>query len=220
MREQFTKIILRAFQWFDHVQQYLVLIVRLSVIIHRLYVLNHRITREEDFYFFNEIHRNCVTRFIAVASLFVDDKTVFSFESFFTANGIDVAIPLMRLLFELPVVVVVDDDDWGRDVAVVKDFLAKSWLWERLFLDADDEDGGEVGARVDSLFVDVGLCSNREMRPREPNNALLFDVDCCAALSCNFWSSDRWDSSIDVDWYDVLGTKSFESSRISTSLVS
>lgn len=46
------------------------------------------------------------TRLIAVASLVLfDAKTVFSFESFFTANGIDAAIPLIKL-FELPV----DDD--------------------------------------------------------------------------------------------------------------
>lgn len=153
-----------------------------------------------SFFFVKMKWRDLITRLIAVASLFVDDKTVFSFESFFTANGIDAAMPLIRL-FELPVVVVVVVVvGWGRDVAVVEDFLTKSWLWERLFLEADDDDGGEVGARVESLFADVGLCSNREMRPREPKSALLFDVDCWAALSCNFWSSDRWDSSIDVDW--------------------
>jgi hypothetical protein len=58
------------------------------------------------------------TRLIADASLFVDDvpegKAVFSFESFFTANGVDDAIPFITV-FEF--------DDGGKEVDVDKGFL-------------------------------------------------------------------------------------------------
>ncbi len=141
------------------------------------------------------------TRLIADASLFVDDipcgNAEFSFESFFTANGVEEAIPFIRL-FEF--VVDVDDDDDDKEV-VVKDFRDGSWLCERIVLDVDEDDGGDVGdilVGVDSFVVDGGLCSNRDIRPREPSKTV-FDVDCWA-LSCNFWSSDRCESSIDVCW--------------------
>jgi len=141
---------------------------------------------------------------IADASLLVDDipwfKAEFSFESFLTANGVEDAIPFIRL-FEFVVVVVVDDT--GKEVVVVKDFRVGSWLCERIFLDVNEDDVGDVGDKfvvvvvVDSFVIDGGLCSNRDMRPREPS--IPVDVDCWA-LSCNFWSSDRWESSIDVCW--------------------
>ena len=125
---------------------------------------------------------------IADASLCVDDIPCkiaeFSFESFLTANGVDEAIPFTRL-FEFAVV---DDDDGGKLLGVVKDFFDVSWLCERGFLDGGDE-GDKFVVVVVSLVVDGGLCSNREIRVREPNKAL-FDADCWA-LSCNFWSSDR-----------------------------
>jgi hypothetical protein len=99
----------------------------------------------------------------------------------------------------------VDDDDddggggGGKLLDVVKDFFDVSWLCEREFLDGGDAgDKFVVVVVVVSLVVDGGLCSNREIRLREPNKTL-FDADCWA-LSCNFWSSDRWDSSVDVDW--------------------
>ncbi len=146
------------------------------------------------------------TRLIADASLFVEDVPVgkfeFSFESFLTANGVEEAIPFIRVF------------DGGKDAAVVKGFFVGSWLCERFVREVDD--GGDK--LVNDSFV-VGLFSNRETRPREPAAPVLFDVDCWA-LSCNFWSSERCDSSRDVCWYDVFGTKSFESSRISTSFVS
>lgn len=153
-----------------------------------------------------------------------------SFESLFTENGVEDAIPFNRE-FELEVVVVVDDEV-GTEFARVNDFLDGSWLCERFIRDV-----GDVGDK----FVNVSLLdavvvvdapvaatvlgegfSNREIRPREPSVTLLFGnvIADCWAFSCNFWSSDRCDSSICVDWYDVFGTKSFESSRISTSFVS
>lgn len=69
-----------------------------------------------------------LTLLIADASLFVDDIPCkiaeFSFESFLTANGVDEAIPFIRL-FEF--VGVVDDEDGGggggKLVDVVKDFF-------------------------------------------------------------------------------------------------
>ncbi len=142
---------------------------------------------------------------IADASLFVDDipwgKAEFSFESFLTANGVEEAIPLTRLFEFVVVVGDGDGDDDGKEVVVTKDFLVGSWLCERLV-----RDGGDVGDKfvdvgsftVVVVVVVVGLCSNRDIRPREPSKTV-FDVDCWA-LSCNFWSSDRCESSIDVCW--------------------
>lgn len=120
------------------------------------------------------------TRLIADVSLFVVDipvdKAVFSLESFFSANGVDEAIPFITV-FEFVVVVVVVDD--GKEVVVDKDFLDGSWLCERLVRDVDDDDDGDVGDKFvnDSLVDDGGIFSKRDIRPREPS-VTLFDVDC------------------------------------------
>ena len=134
------------------------------------------------------------TRLIAIESLvFVWDKIEFSLESFFTAKGVEVAIPLIRLL--LLVI--------GNELVAVTGFFVGSWLNDRLFLCAILRFG------LLSLVIEFELFSKREIR-------FLDGFVVCWALSCNFWSSDRCESSFEF----VFGTKSVESSRISTSLVS
>lgn len=134
--------------------------------------------------------------------------TVFSFESRFTENGVDEAIPLKKgLVLDVVVVVVVfvDDVDPGRELAKVNDFLDGSWLCDRFVREV-----GDVGERLvrASLFVAVVVIvfdevfSNLEMRPREPRTVLLFGTANIGGwlFSCSFWSSDRCESSVDADW--------------------
>lgn len=80
-------------------------------------MLIHHITTNEKKRSFRLLFRLIsITHLIAVASLFVDDKTVvFSFESFFTTDGMDAAIPLVRL-FQVSAAAVVAE---GRDVVTL-----------------------------------------------------------------------------------------------------